>query len=156
MTESQTRQTPEGDRQIQPPRVPFWHMKVAADGGSMMDRAQLDGFMQRVVSGDTPPIWMRRVTGRIIGAWFTVLPVGWTGDWHESPEPQWVITISGRWFTETQDGKRVEMGPGEVKWGGDLGTAGNMGHRSGQIGEEPCVQLLVQFAREEPDIGPAD
>lgn len=62
MTAPPTRPTPEGDHEDQPPRMPFWHMKVASDGGSTIDRALLDGFTRRVVSGDTAPIWMRRVT----------------------------------------------------------------------------------------------
>ena len=23
----------------------------------------------------------------------TVLPVGWIGDWHENPRPQWIIPV---------------------------------------------------------------
>ena len=52
----------------------------------------------------------------------TVLPVGWVGDWHENPRPQWIIPLSGRWFVETMDGARVEMGPGEMSFGEDQGT----------------------------------
>ena len=51
-----------------------------------------------------------------------VQPVGWVGEWHENPKPQWIIPLSGRWFVETMDGKRVEMGPGEVSFGGDQNT----------------------------------
>lgn len=42
------------------------------------------------------------------------LPVGWIGEWHGNPKPQWVVPLSGRWFVETTDGTRVEMGPGEA------------------------------------------
>jgi len=79
---------------------------------------------------------------------FMVLPVGWVGEWHESPRPQWVVPLSGRWFIETQDGSRVEMGPGDIHWGQDIDTRsvdGGRGHRSGQIGAEPCAMLLVQL-----------
>ena len=38
----------------------------------------------------------------------TVLPVGWIGDWHENPRPQWIIPLSGRWFVELMDGVRVK------------------------------------------------
>jgi hypothetical protein len=59
-----------------------------------------------------------------------------------------VVPLSGRWFIETQDGSRVEMGPGDIHWGQDIGTRsvdGGRGHRSGQIGAEPCAMLLVQL-----------
>lgn len=135
------------------PRIPFLHMKTAEKGGSTIQYEELDGFIRRVVSGDTDPIWMRHVNGEVIDAWFTILPVGWRGDWHESPEPQWVIPLSGRWYIETQDGKRIEMGPGDIHWGADISLTGNNGHRSGQVGDEPCVQLLIQFSRDKRDIG---
>jgi hypothetical protein len=60
-----------------------------------------------------------------------------------------VVPLSGRWFIETQDGTRVEMGPGEIHWAQDPNTRkvnGDVGHRSGQVGDEPCVQLMVQFS----------
>ena len=41
----------------------------------------------------------------------TVQPVGWVGTWHENPAPQWIVPLSGRWWVESMDGKRVEMGP---------------------------------------------
>jgi len=40
------------------------------------------------------------------------------------------------------------MSPGEIHWGQDIGTraiGGNHGHRSGQLGELPCVHLMIQF-----------
>ncbi|MEH2311750.1 MAG: hypothetical protein V7K35_10190 [Nostoc sp.] len=80
---------------------------------------------------------------------FSVLPVGWVGNWHENPKPQWVIPLSGRWFVETMDGQRVEMGPGEISFGEDQGTKanaqGNKGHLSGTVGDEPAVLIMVQL-----------
>ncbi len=57
-------------------------------------------------------------------------------------------TDLGRWFIETQSGVRVEMGPGDIHWGADIVAGevhGQVGHRSGQLGDVPCVQLMVQF-----------
>lgn len=81
---------------------------------------------------------------------FTMLPVGWIGDWHENPEPQWIIPLSGRWFVETMDGVRSEMGAGELSFGEDQDTRehdGRRGHLSGAIGDEPAVLMLVQVSR---------
>jgi hypothetical protein len=78
----------------------------------------------------------------------TVLPVGWAGTWHENPRPQWIIPLSGRWFVEAMDGSRAEMGPGELAFGGDQDCAevdGKRGHRSGTVGGEPAVLMVVQF-----------
>ena len=69
---------------------------------------------------------------------FTVQPVGWVGDWHENPAPQWIVVLSGRWWIESMDGTRIEQGPGEFSFGEDQGctkTDGRQGHRSGTIGD---------------------
>lgn len=78
----------------------------------------------------------------------TVLPVGWVGTWHENPKPQWIIPLSGRWFVESMDGQRTEMGAGEISLGADQNTRavnGKKGHLSGTVGTEPAVLMLVQF-----------
>ena len=46
------------------------------------------------------------------------------------------------------DGTRVEMGPGEISFGEDQGTRetdGKKGHKSGTIGDEPAVLMVIQF-----------
>ena len=95
------------------------------------------------------PQWQDELGARDATINFSVLPVGWIGDWHENPKPQWIIPLSGRWFVETMDGRRVEMGPGDISFGEDQGTStdsdGRKGHRSGTIGSEPAVLMLVQL-----------
>jgi hypothetical protein len=81
---------------------------------------------------------------------FAVQPVGWVGEWHKNPKPQWVIPISGQWYVETTDGKKVTMGPGDASFGGDQGAhagekSGNVGHRSGTVGDQPAVLMVVQL-----------
>jgi hypothetical protein len=78
----------------------------------------------------------------------TVLPVGWVGEWHENPKPQWILPMSGRWFVESMDGQRVEMGSGEISFGADQNTrqiGDRKGHLSGVVGDKPAVLLLIQF-----------
>ena len=75
------------------------------------------------------------------------------GEFHKAPiqpaaAPQWIIPLSGRWFVESMDGVRVEMGPGEISFGEDQNTRqvdGKRGHLSGTVGPEPAVLMLVQF-----------
>jgi hypothetical protein len=71
-----------------------------------------------------------------------------TYDWHENPLPQWIVPLSGSWFVETMDGHRVEMGPGELSFGGDQGCRcldGKQGHLSGAVGSEPALLMLIQL-----------
>jgi len=87
----------------------------------------------------------------------TVLPIGWTGEWHENPKPQWILPLSGRWFVESMDGQRVEMGPGEISFGADQNArevSGRKGHLSGVVGDEPAVLLLIQFENAPPGPSP--
>ena len=131
-----------------PPTIPYWEMQIASDGRSTIDLRWLDEFFIRDVSGKATAIWMRQFPGTVKAVWFNILSVGWIGEWHPSPALQWVVPISGRWFIETQSGVRVEMGPGDIHWGADVvaGEAhGQVGHRSGQLGDLPCVQLMIQF-----------
>jgi hypothetical protein len=82
---------------------------------------------------------------------FVVLPVGWVGEWHENPAPQWILPISGRWWVEAMDGTRIEMGQGDLSLGEDqrciTDSAGHKGHRSGTVGHEPAVLMTVQMHR---------
>jgi hypothetical protein len=138
----------DGRDEANPPRVPYYSMWTGPEGTSRMANCMLGGFAARSVGGKAAPLWISRSPGEPEVVDFFVLPVGWVGEWHESPKPQWVVPLSGRWFIETKDGARVEMGPGDIHWGQDIGTRaldGDQGHRSGQIGDVPCVMLVVQF-----------
>jgi hypothetical protein len=87
----------------------------------------------------------------------TVQPAGWEGAWHENPAPQWIIPLSGRWYVESMDGMRVEMGPGEISFGEDQGTRerdGRKGHMSGTVGDEPAVLMVVQFDTQRDETSP--
>ncbi len=128
-----------------PPAMPYASLFTDAGGLSRLAMCSLTGFEQADI-GNAADLWKLDFPGEVTGVSFVVLPVGWTGDWHESPHPQWVVPLSGRWFIEAAGGERLEMGPGEIHWGQDIGTAGEKGHRSGQTGDAPCAQILVQFA----------
>lgn len=133
-----------------PPKMPFLHMWTGVDGISHIAETFMTGFGLQSIGGGADPQWLRPFAGKVKEIKFAVLPVGWIGDWHESPEAQWVIPIRGKWFIETQDGTKVEMGPGDIHFGQDLNTkekAGKVGHLSGCIGDEPCYQMIVQFKK---------
>ena len=137
------------------PEVPYWHLYVDEDGISRQKQCYLTDYEKSAV-GDADPQWnneQEEVTSKVV---FTVQPVGWVGDWHENPKPQWITVLSGRWFIESMDGTRIEQGPGEFSLGEDQGcteTGGKKGHRSGTIGDEPCRLMCVQL-HQDPDRSP--
>ena len=130
------------------PRVGYWHLWTDEGGISHQTRCELVQWELKGV-GNAAPQWNNHQARSEATTVFTVQPVGWVGDWHENPAPQWIVPLSGRWWVESMDGTRVEMGPGEISLGEDqncvAGADGRKGHRSGTVGDEPAVLMTVQL-----------
>ena len=129
------------------PVIHYWHLWTDTEGVSHQSRCALTEFEKSSIQPGAAPQWIgsRRHDGMTV--FVTVLPVGWVGDWHENPKPQWIIPLAGRWSVESMDGQRVEMGPGEISFGEDMHTRetnGKRGHRSATLGVEPAVLMIVQ------------
>ena len=130
------------------PRIPYWHLWTDSDGFSRLKRCAMTEFQFRSMQPPADPQWQGVPKHGAMTVLFTVQPVGWVGDWHENPAPQWIVVLSGRWWIEAMDGTRVEQGPGEFSFGEDQGctlTDGRKGHRSGTIGDTPAVLMTVQL-----------
>ncbi len=104
------------------PTVAYWHVWTDEKGVSHQNRCEMSAFKLQSISEGAAPSWIDKQSTPGATVLVVVQPVGWVGEWHENPKPQWIIPLSGRWFVETMDGKRVEMGPGEVSFGGDQKT----------------------------------
>jgi hypothetical protein len=129
------------------PRVPYWHLWVDVNGVSHQNRCELTNYHLKRV-GPADPQWNNEQGTHSSTVVFTSQPVGWIGEWHENPAPQWIVVLSGRWFIESMDGTRVEQGPGEFSFGEDQGCGekdNKKGHRSGTLGDEPAVLMTVQL-----------
>jgi hypothetical protein len=132
----------------QKPHVSYWHLWTDERGVSRQTRRVMTEFERKSIREPASPQWLGQQITAETTVMVTVLPVGWVGTWHENPKPQWIIPLSGRWFVESMDGQRVEMGPGDISFGADQNTQerdGKKGHLSGTVGAEPAVLLLVQF-----------
>jgi len=141
----------------QKPRIPYWHLWTDADGVSRQTRCFMTEFELQSISKPAQPQWQGRRTRAEVTVMMPVLPVGWAGEWHENPKPQWILPLSGRWFVQSMDGQRVEMGPGEISFGADQNAregGGRKGHLSGVVGDEPAVLLLIQFENAPPGPSP--
>lgn len=129
------------------PSVPYWHLYVDGEGVSRQALCALTQYELKGV-GPADPQWNDRQGPHPSTVVFTVQPVGWVGEWHENPAPQWIVVLSGRWFIESMDGTRIEQGPGEFSFGEDQNCAemdGRTGHRSGTVGDAPCALMTVQL-----------
>lgn len=136
------------------PTIDYWFVWTDQAGVSHQSRRQIQDFELNSISPPASPQWLGQLKQEGATISFTVLPVGWTGTWHENPKPQWIIPLSGCWFVETMDGQRVEMRTGEISFGADQNTQedaqGRKGHLSGTVGDEPAVLMLVQFEKMPP------
>ncbi len=134
---------------VQSPRMPYWHVWTDEAGATHQSHCELSAFRLESMGGKAAAQWNDRLLTAASSVLFSVLPVGWVGDWHENPKPQWIVPLSGVWFVETTDGTRVEMGPGEISFGGDQRARpdknGCVGHRSGTVGDAPAVLMVVQL-----------
>jgi hypothetical protein len=129
------------------PEIAYWHLWADDAGISHQTRCRLSEFTLKGVGGAAPQ-WNDEQARSEATVVFTVQPVGWVGDWHENPAPQWIVVLSGRWWIESMDGTRIEQGPGEFSLGEDQGcmaSNGRHGHRSGTIGDAPAVLMTVQL-----------
>jgi hypothetical protein len=137
----------------QQPTLTYWHVWTDEQGISHQTQCELTNFEQKSIAEGTAHQWNNRLLTSGANIMFTELPVNWVGEWHENPQPQWIVPLSGRWFVETMDGQRVEMGPGDVSFGGDQHTQpddeGKKGHLSGTVGDVPAVLMIAQLNDEQ-------
>ena len=129
------------------PHVPYWHLYVDAQGISCQRQCHLTDYELKGI-GHAAPQWNDAQGTHPSTVAFTVQPVGWVGEWHENPAPQWIVVLSGRWFIQSMDGTRVEQGAGDFSFGEDqycTAHDGKIGHRSGTIGDKPAVLMTVQL-----------
>jgi hypothetical protein len=141
------------------PTISYWHLWTDADGISRLTQCAMTEFELKSMNAPADPQWQgTRFTGKMT-TMVTVQPVGWIGTWHENPKPQWIVPLSGRWFVEAMDGTRIEMGPGEISFGGDQNCReidGKRGHRSGTLGEVPAVLMVVQLEEASAHLSPCE
>ncbi len=130
------------------PRLAYWHLWVDEAGVSRQTRCELADFELKGVGGAAPQ-WNKALPKDEMEVVFTVQPVGWVGEWHENPAPQWITVLSGAWWIESMDGTRIEQRAGEFSLGADHNcrrdAQGRRGHRSGTIGNAPAVLMCVRL-----------
>ena len=138
----------EGSAENDKPKVGYWHLWTDDQGISHQTRCALENYELKGV-GNAAPQWNDKQERGEATIVFTVQPPGWVGEWHENPAPQWIVPLSGRWFVESMDGTRIEMGPGQMSLGEDQNciedSQGRKGHRSGTIGTEPAALMTIQM-----------
>ncbi len=131
----------------QPACLPYWHLWTDDGGVSRQTLCTMAPWTLGVLGPNDSPQWNLDLF-KDGNSFLTQLPVGWTADWHENHIPKWIYVLRGSWSVESMDGQKQVFGPGEFSFGGDqqcIATAsGARGHLSAQVGDEPCMQLIIQ------------
>lgn len=134
--------------------IHYWDVWVDNNGGTHQTSCKIKGFTPFSLGAKVQDVYIDTLPQKPTAVWIAQFPKGWIGAWHENPKPQWIIPLSGRWFVETTDGDRVEMGPGDASFGGDQGSkpdaSGRVGHLSGTLGDGPVTLMFVQGAANVP------
>jgi hypothetical protein len=125
----------------------YWHLWTDPRGISRQTLCQLAPYRLGVLGPNDSPQWNLDLFEQG-NSFLTLLPVGWSADWHENHVPKWIFVLRGAWSVQSMDGQRQVFGPGDFSFGGDQGCIatpeGAKGHLSAQVGEEPCLQLILQ------------
>ena len=132
---------------LAPPKISYWHLWTDDHGVSRHTRCELTDFDLGALGPGDSLQWNDTLL-KYGNAFLTVLPVAWSAGWHMNKTAKWIVVLSGQWYVESMDGERVVIGAGEFSFGGDQGckadAQGRIGHLSGQVGDVPCVQLIIQ------------
>lgn len=133
----------------QPP-VKFATIWADAAGATHISYCRFEGMVFQSYAPPAAPQWVGPSPDEIESISYAALPVGYVGNWHHAPGPQWVITLSGKWSVETTDGSIVVQGPGEMQFNADSSSRprpgdDRVGHISRCVGNEPNVQLIIKL-----------
>jgi hypothetical protein len=91
-----------------PPRMPFYSLWAEENGLSHLATCMLDGFIEKSVGAKAAPMWTREFPEDVETIFFLILPVGWVGEWRESPGPQWVVPLrASKWAQATFIGAKI-------------------------------------------------
>ena len=108
---------------------------TAADGQSHVQESTLD---LHPLDADSASGWLHAESVR-----FQQSPPGSQLPWHDAPQRQYVVTLTGTLEFTTRDGETFRLGPGDVLLAED--TAGG-GHRWRLIDDHPWTRVYIQLA----------
>ncbi|CAG9233205.1 exported hypothetical protein [Paraburkholderia tropica] len=132
--------------------IPFQNVWADDHGRTHVSHCVLKGLKLHGFAPPAAPYYMGVAPEDIQSIVYSVLPVGWYGDWHHAPGPQWVIDLSGEWEIKTADGTTLRQGPGQIQFNSDQGAfaekAGDpVGHTARQVGDAPDVRVIITLKK---------
>ena len=76
------------------PTVAYWHVWTDEKGVSHQNRCEMSAFKLAEHFGGGRAVVDRQTEHPGATVLVVVQPVGWVGEWHENPKPQWIIPLS--------------------------------------------------------------
>ncbi|WP_369790216.1 hypothetical protein [Rouxiella sp. WC2420] len=133
--------------QVSGSQIKYWSLWTDAQGVSHQSQCKLDSLALQEFSVKGNPEWVSTDDMKTIRYVLNIMPTHWSGTWHKSPKPQWVIPLTGKWYIESMDKNKVVYGPGEISFGYDIKAVekeGKIGHLSGSVGNAPARVMVIQ------------
>ncbi len=121
----------------QAPRKPFMMQRVytGTDGQSHVENIELNA---------------QSVLEKVTAARVNVSQPGTFSDYHVGPERRYIINLTGGGQLQVAEGK-VDLPAGAVEYIDDLT---GKGHTTANVGKEPRLSIVLQFADQKQVIGP--
>ena len=139
------------------PTVGYWRLYTDTEGVSRWARCAMTRFELKSMQPPAAPQWQGEPARGDFSVLVTVQPVGWRGDWHENPKPQWIVPLSGRWWVEAMDGEPARIRPRRILLRRRPEMPGARRAQrvicSGTLGDAPAALMVIQF--NDPAAAPA-
>lgn len=132
--------------------IPYSNIWADDKGHTHISKCVLTGLKLHGFAPPAAPYYMGIAPENIKSIVYSVIPVGWYGDWHHAPGPQWVIDLSGEWEVKATDGTTLRQGPGQFQFNSDESSfaekAGDhVGHTARQVGKVPDVRVIITLKK---------
>jgi quercetin dioxygenase-like cupin family protein len=133
-------------------QVLYQNIWADKDGQTHIAQCLLTGLTLKTFAPPASPYYLGIAPENVESIVISTLPMGWYGDWHHAPGPQWVIDLEGQWQVQAADGTTLTQGPGEFQFNSDdsahAATPGaHVGHTARQIGTVPNVRMVITLKR---------
>lgn len=120
-------------------KIKYWKLYADKDGETHLKEEE---FVMKNTdySPPAPPVWVAP-RSRATGSTVVAFPVGWYGDYHPAPKPQWMIILKGTMEVEVSDGTKQIYPAGSFAF---LDDKGSKGHISRNVGDEVAVVWVTE------------
>ena len=118
----------------------YTRLYAGADGVSHFE--DCDAVLTEAAYAPPAPPFSVSTPETALAVMMTVLPAGWSGDWHPSPRLQWWFQLAGELEVETGDGEKRRFVAGSIV---RVEDTNGPGHRTRVAGDAEVRAVYVHL-----------